>query len=84
MTLLTDQSRKQLAALRRNVPWPADGVSARQPAPGRSRPERSHPKDAIFARKILMDAISRKMDELEGTTSSESRSTLPRDTNMPT
>jgi cytochrome c556 len=28
------------------------------------------PKDAIFARKILMDAISRNMDELEGMTSS--------------
>src|SRR5262245_25186514 len=28
------------------------------------------PKDAIFARKILMDAISRNMDELEGITSS--------------
>ena len=28
------------------------------------------PKDAIFARKILMDAIGRNMDELEGMTSS--------------
>jgi cytochrome c556 len=51
--------------------WAASGVALAQDQSAAT------PKDTIFARKIMMDAISRNMDELEGMTSSAGAINLP-------